>query len=125
MPPGTGDVPLTVFQSLPVDGIVVITSPQELVSMIVQKAVTMAEMMSIPLYGLVENFSYFVCPDCGKQHHIFGESHLEAVAEKNGTQVLARLPFDSHVAALCDRGAAEELDTAAIESACEQIISKN
>ena len=125
MPPGTGDVPLTVFQSLPVDGIVVITSPQELVSMIVQKAVTMAEMMSIPLYGLVENFSYFVCPDCGKQHHIFGESHLEAVAEKNGTQVLARLPFDSHVAALCDRGAAEELDTAAIEAACEQIISKN
>ena len=119
MPPGTGDVPLTVFQSLPVDGIVIVTSPQELVSMIVQKALTMAEMMQIPVLGLVENFSYFVCPDCGREHHIFGESHIFEVAEKNGTRVLARLPFDSSVAALCDRGEAEALDTTPMAAACD------
>ncbi|MBO7292985.1 MAG: Mrp/NBP35 family ATP-binding protein, partial [Clostridia bacterium] len=82
MPPGTGDVPLTVFQSIPLDGIVIVTSPQELVSMIVQKALTMAEMMSVPVLGLVENFSYFICPDCGREHRVFGESHIDAVAEK-------------------------------------------
>lgn len=93
--------------------------------MIVQKAVTMAEMMSIPVLGLVENFSYFVCPDCGKHHHIFGESHIEEVAQKNNTTVLARLPFNTGIAALCDRGAAEEMDTTAIEPACDILVSKS
>ena len=104
MPPGTGDVPLTVFQSLPVDGILVVTSPQDLVSMIVTKAVKMAELMHIPVLGLVENYSYFQCPDCGKQHKIFGESHLDAVAQEHGLAVLARLPIDPGLAAACDRG---------------------
>ena len=124
MPPGTGDVPLTVFQSLPVDGIVIVTSPQELVSMIVQKSMTMASMMEIPVIGLVENFSYFVCPDCSKEHHIFGESHIESVAQKNGTQLLARLPFDPSVAALCDKGNAEMLNTDRLADACTVIESK-
>ena len=109
MPPGTGDVPLTVFQSLPVDGIVVVTSPQDLVSMIVTKAVKMAEMMNIPVLGLVENYSYFQCPDCGKRHAIFGESHIDAVAAEHGVQVLARLPIDPAVAAAVDAGRVEEL----------------
>ena len=94
MPPGTGDVPLTVFQSLPVDGIIVVTSPQDLVSMIVTKAVKMAEMMDIPILGVVENYSYFQCPDCGKQHAIFGESKVEEVAAGLGLKVLAKLPID-------------------------------
>ena len=110
MPPGTGDVPLTVFQSLPVDGIVIVTSPQELVSMIVAKAVRMAEMMHVPVIGLVENYSYFRCPDCGKEHAIFGESHIERVAADLGLKVLARLPIDPAVAAACDAGRIEELD---------------
>ena len=122
MPPGTGDVPLTVFQSLPLDGIVIVTSPQELVSLIVQKAINMAEMMSVPVLGLVENFSYFVCPDCGEKHAIFGESHIETVAEKNHMPVLGRLPFDSRVASLCDRGEAERLDTAAVEEICDALL---
>ena len=91
--------------------------------MIVQKALTMAEMMSVPVLGLVENFSYFVCPDCGKEHHIFGESRILDVAAKNGTRVLARLPFDSSIAALCDRGAAEELNTDAMQDACRVIAA--
>ena len=94
MPPGTGDVPLTVFQSLPLDGIIIVTSPQELVSMIVSKAVGMAQMMDIPVLGLVENYSYFQCPDCGKRHAIFGESHIDQVAAGLGLKVLARLPID-------------------------------
>ena len=110
MPPGTGDVPLTVFQSLPVDGIVVVTTPQDLVSMIVTKAVKMAEMMHIPVLGLVENYSYFRCPDCGKEHAIFGESHIERVAADLGLKVLARLPIDPTVAAACDAGRIEELE---------------
>ena len=110
MPPGTGDVPLTVFQSLPVDGIVVVTTPQDLVSMNVTKAVKMAEMMHIPVLGLVENYSYFRCPDCGKEHAIFGESHIERVAADLGLKVLARLPIDPAVAAACDAGRIEELD---------------
>ena len=110
MPPGTGDVPLTVFQSLPVDGAVVVTSPQDLVSMIVAKAVNMAKMMSVPVLGLVENYSYFRCPDCGKEHAIFGESHIERVAADLGLKVLARLPIDPAVAAACDAGRIEELD---------------
>ena len=110
MPPGTGDVPLTVFQSLPVDGAVVVTSPQDLVSMIVTKAVNMAKMMDVPVLGLVENYSYFRCPDCGKEHAIFGESHIERVAADLGLKVLARLPIDPAVAAACDAGRIEELD---------------
>ena len=110
MPPGTGDVPLTVFQSLPVDGIVVVTTPQDLVSMIVTKAVKMAEMMHIPVLGLVENYSYFRCPDCGKEHAIFGESHIERVAADLGLKVLACLPIDPAVAAACDAGRIEELE---------------
>ena len=100
MPPGTGDVPLTVFQSLPVDGIIIVTSPQELVSMIVEKAVRMAEMMQIPILGLVENYSYFQCPDCGKRHTIFGESHIDEIARLHDLKVLA-------LAAACDAGKAE------------------
>lgn len=108
MPPGTGDVPLTVFQSLPVDGIIIVTSPQELVSMIVTKAVKMAEMMNIPILGLVENYSYFKCPDCGGEHALFGESKVEQVAAELGLKVLARLPIDPALAAACDEGRVEE-----------------
>jgi len=107
MPPGTGDVPLTVFQSLPVDGIIVVTSPQELVGMIVTKAVNMARMMNIPILGLVENYSYFQCPDCGKKHAIFGESKLDETAKELGLPILARLPMDSTLATACDNGLVE------------------
>ena len=102
MPPGTGDVALTVFQSLPVDGIIVVTSPQDLVSMIVTKAVKMAEMLDVPVLGLVENMSYLTCPDCGKKINVFGESKLEAVAEEQGLEILGRLPIDTKLASLCD-----------------------
>ena len=108
MPPGTGDVPLTVFQSLPVDGIVVVTSPQDLVSMIVTKALKMAELMQIPVLGLIENFSYFQCPDCGKRHHIFGQSKIAEVAAAHHVPVLAQLPMDPSLAADCDAGRLEE-----------------
>ena len=111
MPPGTGDVPLTVFQSLPVDGVIVVTSPQDLVSMIVTKAVHMAQMMSVPLLGLIENYSYFQCPDCGAKHTIFGESHLEQEAMKLGLPLLAKLPIDPKVAAAFDAGKIESLET--------------
>ncbi len=107
LPPGTGDVPLTVFQSLPVDGIVVVTSPQELVSMIVTKAVKMAEMMKVPILGLVENMSYFKCPDNGKDYRIFGESHIDDIAKTHGLKVLAKLPIDPKLSELCDKGAIE------------------
>lgn len=110
MPPGTGDVPLTVFQSIPVDGIIVVTSPQELVSMIVSKAVRMAELMNIPVLGLVENMSYFKCPDCGKEHRIFGDSHIDSVAEKYHLGVLGRIPINPKIAAACDRGLIELFD---------------
>lgn len=116
MPPGTGDVPLTVFQSLPVDGIIVVTSPQELVSMIVEKAVKMAEMMQIPILGLVENYSYFQCPDCGKRHAVFGESHIEDIARLHNLKVLARLPIDTALAAACDAGKAEEFSPNYLEN---------
>jgi len=109
MPPGTGDVPLTVFQSLPVDGIIVVTSPQDLVSIIVTKAVRMAELMNVPILGLVENYSYFQCPDCGKQHAIFGQSHVDEVAQAHNLKVLAKLPIDPAFAAACDSGKVEEL----------------
>lgn len=107
MPPGTGDVPLTVFQSLPVDGIIVVTSPQELVSMIVEKAVKMAEMMNVPVLGIVENMSYFQCPDCGKQHSIFGESNIAKIAEGYNIDTVSRLPINPKLAAACDKGMIE------------------
>lgn len=109
MPPGTGDVPLTVFQSLPVDGIIMVTSPQDLVSMIVTKAVKMAHMMSVPVLGVIENYSYFKCPDCGKEHQIFGESRLDEVTKAMNLKVLARLPIDPALAAACDAGTLETL----------------
>ena len=107
MPPGTGDVPLTVFQSIPLDGIIIVTSPQELVSMIVAKAVNMAKMMNIPILGIVENYSYFKCPDCQKEHKIFGESHIEEVAKEFDTKVLAKIPFDKDLAKCVDTGTME------------------
>ena len=107
MPPGTGDVPLTVFQSIPLDGIIVVASPQELVSMIVQKAVKMAEMMNVPILGLVENMSYFKCPDCGKEHKIFGDSHIDEIAENFKTRVLAKVPIDADLAKSVDTGTVE------------------
>lgn len=111
MPPGTGDVPLTVFQSLPVDGIVIVTSPQDLVSMIVSKAVKMANMMHIPVLGFVENYAYLECPDCGKKIEVFGKSHLDEVAAQFDLPILARLPIDPKVAEAFDEGRVEELDT--------------
>lgn len=107
MPPGTADVALTVFQSLPLDGLVIVTSPQELVSQIVEKAVKMANMMNVPIVGLVENMSYFQCPDCGKQHKIFGESHVEEVAFRYGISAVAKLPINPKIASACDRGMIE------------------
>ena len=107
MPPGTGDVPLTVFQSLPVDGIVIVTSPQDLVSMIVTKAVNMADMMNVPVLGIVENMSYFQCPDCGKKHFIFGESKVEKIAAEHGIEHIARLPIDPVIATMVDAGEVE------------------
>ncbi len=121
MPPGTGDVPLTVFQSLPVDGIIIVTSPQELVSMIVEKAVKMARLMNIPILGLVENMSYYVCPDCGKQHSIFGESRVKETAERFGIPAFAQLPIDPTLAALVDRGLVEGYDTSALDAIYKKI----
>jgi len=110
MPPGTGDVPLTVFQSIPVDGLAIVTSPQEMVSMIVSKAVMMAEMMNIPILGLIENMAYIECPDCGKKIRLFGESHIQDIAKKHGLDVLATLPVDSKLAQACDKGMIESFE---------------
>ena len=121
MPPGTGDVPLTVFQSLPVDGIVIVTSPQDLVSMIVTKAVKMANMMHIPVLGFVENYAYLECPDCGKRIHVFGESKLDAVAAELGIPVLARLPIDPKIAETYDKGMMESVNTDSIAPILEAI----
>ena len=117
MPPGTGDVPLTVFQSLPVDGIVIVTSPQELVQMIVKKAFHMANMMHIPVLGLVENFSYLKCPDCGKKIALFGESNIDEVAAKEGTRVLGKLPLDPAYAKAADAGAFYEMENPYLDAA--------
>ncbi len=114
MPPGTGDVPLTVFQSLPVDGIVIVTSPQDLVSMIVSKAVKMANMMHIPVLGFVENYSYLECPDCGKKIQVFGKSHLDEIAKEFDLPILARLPIDPKVAEAYDSGLMETVNTDAV-----------
>lgn len=107
MPPGTGDVPLTVFQSLPVDGVIIVASPQELVGMIVEKAVNMAKMMNIPVLALVENMSYIVCPDCGKEHSVFGKSNIDTIAQKHGVKTVAKLPIDPRLSAACDAGMIE------------------
>lgn len=121
MPPGTGDVPLTVFQSIPVDGIIVVTSPQELVSMIVEKAVKMAKMMDIPVLGIVENMSYFKCPDCSKEHHIFGESHIEETAAKYDIPLIAKLPINPEFAKLCDEGRIEDADCDVLQNIIDNI----
>ncbi len=110
MPPGTGDVPLTVFQSLPVDGIVVVTSPQELVEMIVGKAVKMAEMMNVPVLGVVENMSYFVCSSCGEKHFIYGDSHADSLCARFGIDTVIKIPLDPSLAKACDEGRIEEYD---------------
>lgn len=123
MPPGTGDVPLTVFQSIPVDGIVIVTSPQDLVSMIVKKACKMAKLMNVPIVGIVENMSYLVCPDCGKQIDIFGKSKLEEVAEETGLKILGRMPIDPNLAALCDEGKIDEMPVEYLSSAVEPLIA--
>ncbi len=123
-PPGTGDVPLTVFQSIPLSGIVIVTSPQELVSMIVKKAANMANMMNIPVLGVVENMSYVKCPDCGREIKIFGESGINEVAKDFGYDLLARMPIDPRIAELCDAGKIEEYDCDCLNAAAESIIRK-
>ena len=124
MPPGTGDVPLTVFQSLPIDGIVIVTTPQDLVSMIVQKAANMAKMMNVPVLGLIENMSYAVCPDCGKKIEIFGESKAHKIADKFGYELVGKLPIDSKLTALCDKGIIELMENDYLDNACEVIEKK-
>lgn len=121
MPPGTGDVPLTVFQSLPLAGIIIVASPQELVSMIVSKAVEMAKMMEVPVLGLVENMSYLECPDCGKKISVFGESHIDEVAAKYDLKVLGKLPIDPKLASMCDKGTIELFEGAWLEEAADLI----
>ncbi len=121
MPPGTGDVPLTVFQSLPIDGVIIVTTPQDLVSMIVAKAVKMANMMHIPVLGFVENYSYLQCPDCGKRINVFGNSHLDEIAAQFELPILARLPIDPAVAEAYDNGMMETVDTEAVNSVIEAI----
>ena len=121
MPPGTGDVPLTVFQSLPVDGIVIVTSPQELVQMIVKKAYNMAEMMNIPVLGVVENYSFLKCPDCGKEIKIFGESNIDEVASELAMQVLGKMPLDPAYAELADQGIFYKADNPYLDDAVEKI----
>lgn len=119
MPPGTGDVALTVFQSIPVDGIVIVASPQELVGMIVEKAVNMAKMMDVPVLALVENMSYITCPDCGKEIHVFGESHIDEIAKKHGVGTVARMPIDPKLAAACDAGTIESFNGAWLDGVLE------
>ncbi len=121
LPPGTGDVPLTVFQSLPINGVILVTSPQSLVSMIVSKAVNMAKMMDVPVYGFVENYSYFKCPDCGKTVEIFGKSRLSEIALEYSLPVLARLPIDPDTAQLCDEGKMEQVSLDGVMPAAELI----
>ena len=123
MPPGTGDVPLTVFQSFPLDGIVIVASPQDLVSMIVAKAVNMAELMGIPIVGIVENMSYLECPDCGKKIKIFGESKVEETAKHYGIQVIDSLPINPKFAELCDNGAIEDVEGNPLEKAAATVYT--
>lgn len=125
MPPGTGDVALTVFQSIPVDGIVIVASPQELVGMIVEKAVNMAKMMDVPVLALVENMSYITCPDCGKEIHVFGESHIDEIAKKHGVETVARMPIDPKLAAACDAGTIESFNGAWLDGVLEKLTTEN
>ena len=122
MPPGTGDVPLTVFQSLPIDGVVIVTTPQDLVSMIVAKAVKMANMMHIPVLGFVENYSYLQCPDCGKKIEVFGKSHINEIAAKFDLPVLAKLPIDPTVAEAYDNGLMETVNTDAVSGVIDAVL---
>lgn len=122
MPPGTGDVPLTVLQSIPLDGIVVVTSPQDLVSMIVEKAIKMANLMQIPILGFVENMSYFECPDCGKRHEIYGKSHIDKIARDKKLQVLAKIPIVPDLAAECDRGQIETIEKSFMDEAVDKLL---
>jgi len=124
MPPGTGDVPLTVFQSLPVDAIIIVTSPQELVSMIVLKAVNMARKMNIPILGVVENMSYLECPDCGKRISVFGESHIDEIASEADLPVLAKVPVSPAVAAHVDAGTIEYLETDWMDEAVQKLLAE-
>ena len=121
MPPGTGDVPLTVFQSLPLDGIIVVTTPQELVSMIVEKAVNMAALLDVPVLGMIENMAYVKCPDCGREIPVFGESSAEELASKLGVDLLARVPIDPRLAPLCDKGIIELMENDYLDAAADAI----
>ena len=123
MPPGTGDVPLTVMQSIKLDGIVIVTSPQELVAMIVEKAVKMASVMKVPILGVVENMSYFECPDCGKHHKIFGESHLEEIARDYRLDILGRIPIQPGLAAKCDAGQIETVEADYLKTAVDNLLA--
>ena len=122
MPPGTGDVPLTVFQSLPLDGILIVTSPQELVSMIVEKAVNMAKMMNVPVLGLIENMSYVQCPDCGRKIKLYGESHVDDIAASFHLDVLGRMPIDPAIAKACDEGNIEDFSGDWLDGAVEAVL---
>lgn len=124
MPPGTGDVPLTVFQSLPLTGIIVVTSAQDLVTMIVGKAIHMANQMNVPIIGLIENMSYFICPNCKEKHYIFGQSHLEEVSQKYQVPILARLALNPEIAKLCDAGAIEDITENPLEEVLQKIAGQ-
>lgn len=124
LPPGTGDVPLTVFQSIPLDGIVIVTSPQELVGMIVEKAANMAAMMNIPVLALVENMNYFECPDCGKRHSVFGESHVDEIAAKHGIGIVCKMPMNPKLAAATDAGTVELFDDDSLNSLVNTLEEK-
>ena len=124
MPPGTGDVPLTVFQSIPVDGIIVVTSPQELVSLVVEKAVKMAKTMNIPILGIIENMSYFKCDSCGKEHNIFGETRINSEAEKFGITSVCRLPINPVIASMADNGQGDDMDESALDEFFAGIAEK-
>ena len=121
MPPGTGDVPLTVFQSIPIAGIVIVTTPQDLVKMVVEKAVNMARIMNVPVLGLVENMSYLSCPDCGKKIEIFGHSKAKTLAAEYGIPAVARLPLDARISSLADAGRIEDYETDALQEVFEEI----
>ena len=121
MPPGTGDVPLTIFQSLPSDGVVIVTSPQDLVNMIVEKSVNMASLMKLPILGIVENMSYFKCTDCGKEHKIFGDSHIDEIAKKFDIDSVSKIPLDVNIAQKADKGEIELLNTDYIDNLANKI----
>lgn len=125
MPPGTGDVALTVFQSIPMDGVVIVASPQELVGMIVEKAVNMAKLMDVPVLALVENMSYITCPDCGKEIRVFGESHIDEIAGKHGVDTVAKLPIDPALAAACDAGTIENFTGAWLDGVLAKVTAEN